>query len=118
MLKFSKKKYSKLIDEGVKFSNNSVYANKEITYIYNKKNFYCFEFNTNELSNFKPLLFNPEPIHNSFLLVFNGYLYIIGKMKFYDDCVIFKTSLEALSPKFNSNKEISYEVIFSNFRCC
>jgi len=63
-----------------------------------------------ELSMLKPLLFNPESIKDTIMFTNNQYIYIIGRMKNYDDCIIFKTNINNLSLKWDYTKSISYEV--------
>ena len=54
-----------------------------------------------ELSMLKPLLFNPESIKDTIMFTNNQYIYIIGRMKNYDDCIIFKTNINNLSLKWD-----------------
>lgn len=115
-MKFNKKQYTKLLDD-VKFVNCSICTVKEGVYILNKGIVHFFDSIMNELSMLKPLLFNPNPIKDSILISYNNFLYIIGKFKFYEDCFIFKTSLDNLVPKWNCTKEISYEMLLNNKEC-
>jgi len=115
-MKFSNKQYSKIIDD-VKFSNCCHIQVRDLIYIYNKGAFYCYDLMMNELSMLKPLLFSPKPSKDSSLLCYNGYLYILGKFNHYEDCLIFKTSLDNLIPKWNCSKEISYEMLLNNKDC-
>ena len=45
----------------------------------------------------------------------NQFIYIIGRMKNYDDCIIFKTNISNLIPKWDYTKTISYEVNYEIF---
>jgi len=110
---FTKRQYTKLLDD-VKFNNYSVCHFKDCVIIHNKGSFYYYDFISNDLSQLKPLLFSPEAISQSILLIYNGYLYILGRFKYYEDAIIFKTSMENLSPKWNYTKEISYEMLLNN----
>jgi len=67
----------------------------------------------------KPLLFNPESIKDTIMFTNsnqnNQFIYIIGRMKNYDDCIIFKTNISNLIPKWDYTKTISYEVNYEIF---
>ena len=80
--------------------------------IFNKGNIYCFDFfNEGELSMKKPLLFTPQNKHQTILCSYNNYLYLIGRMKDYDDTIIFKTHIQNFDKKSQYSKEPGYEVI-------
>jgi hypothetical protein len=114
--KLNKKQYIKILND-VKFSNCSSCLYKECIIIHNKGNFYNLDLTTHELSMLKPLLFNPNASKDSILLIHNNFLFIISKFQHYEDCIIFKTSVDNLIPKWNSMKEISYEMLLNNKEC-
>ena len=79
--------------------------------IFNKGNIYCFDFfNEGELTMKRPLLFTPENKNQTILCSYNNYLYLIGRMKDYDDCIIFKTHIQNFEKKNQNLKDLSYEV--------
>jgi hypothetical protein len=111
--KWSKRNYKKQEDE-IKFNNHSTIHYKDNIIIFNKNIFYNYDLNSNELSTIRPLLFTPEAEKNTILTIINNCLYVIGKIKHYDDCFIFKTNIDNFYTKLNIIKDKSYEVLLNN----
>jgi hypothetical protein len=60
-----------------------------------------------EIYQLKPLLFTPEPVKYTNLFITENHLYLVGTMKHYDDCFIFKTAIENLQPDNKQNYDVN-----------
>lgn len=113
--KWTKKNIKNNVDH-VKFYNHSTYMFQDLMIIFNKGNIYCFDsFNEGELTIKKPLLFTPENKNQTILCKYNNYLYLIGRMKDYEDCFIFKSPMQNFEKKSQFGKDPNYEVFLKLF---
>jgi hypothetical protein len=111
MLGVNKRSYKKHFED-IKFNNHSCVKHMNNVYIFNKGSLYCFDLAKDDMYTLKPLLFTPEPVKCVNLIITDGYLYMIGAMKYYDDCFIFKTPLENL--QLMGDKQVSYDTLLNN----
>jgi hypothetical protein len=111
MLNVNKRKYKKFTED-IKFNNHACFRYLNSIYIFNGKNLYTYDITNDELFLLKPLLFSPEPVKYLSLFISNGFLFLIGTMKYMDDCFIFKTQIENLQPQLDLTKPVSYDVSY------
>jgi len=105
------------IENDIKFGFFSCCLYKNLIYIHNNGKLYLYDYEKEEISMLKPRLFEPEAISNTNIFVYNGFLYLIGQFKCYEDCYAFKTSLEKINIKWNNENLISYENLL-NYKDC
>ena len=89
---------------------------KENIYLYNKDEMFLFDYKKNEINLLQKRIFAPEIEGNTSLFIFEKYVYLFGKFKYYDDCYLFRTYLEKIDNKFKENKKIDFENIINNIK--
>ena len=89
---------------------------KENIYLYNKDEMFLFDYKKNEINLLQKRIFAPEIEGNTSLFIFEKYVYLFGKFKYYDDCYLFRTYLEKLDNKFKENKKIDFENVINNIK--
>lgn len=116
-MSFSKKALVNYFTSEIRFNHHSIAFNKDSVYIHNKGYLYSYDIQLGEIAMFKPILFSPEEVSSSSLFISGSNLFLLGRFKSYEDCYIFKTSLNNLIPKWNSDKLISYEQLLNVKEC-
>ena len=94
--------------------NISSFYNKENIYIYNKDEMFLFDYKNQEIILLQKRLFAPEIEGTVNMFIYEKYIYLIGKFKYYDDCYIFRTSLDKINVKNNEAIKKNYENILNN----
>ena len=97
-----------------KFGNAFTTYYKDNIYIYNKDMLFLYDYKNQDISISKKRIFAPEIERYGTFLIHDNYLYLIGKFVNYDDCYLFKTSLDKINVKYTGNQKISYEYLLNN----
>lgn len=87
---------------------------KDNIYIYNKDILFLYDYKNQEISICKKRIFAPEIEGHGTILIYDNYLYLVGKFANYDDCYLFKSNLDKINLKYNGTQKINYEHLLNN----
>ena len=93
-----------------KLENPCSIFDKENIYIYNKDELFTFNHKNQELCLLQKKMFSPEIEGYGNIFIYERFLYLFGKFKYYDDCFLFKINLD----KMKETLKINYENLFNN----
>ena len=91
----------------------SVYHRDNI-YIYNKEALFLYDLKSQDISLLKKRIFFPEIEDNGTIFIHDKFLYLVGKFSNFDDCFLFRTSLDKINIKCPQTQRINYEYLLNN----
>ena len=91
----------------------SVYHRDNI-YIYNKEALFLYDLKSQDISLLKKRIFFPEIEDNGTIFIHDKFLYLVGKFSNFDDCFLFRTSLDKINIKCPQAQRINYEYLLNN----
>ena len=92
---------------------HSIY-NKDNIYIYNKDNLFLYDYKTQDISLLKKRIFTPEIEGHGTFFIYDKFLYLIGKFVNYEDCFLFRTSMDKINIKYTGAQKNNYEYLINN----
>ena len=98
----------------INFSKTCSLFYKDNIYIYNKDEMFLYEYTNKEISELQKRMFSPQFEGNSNIFIHERYLYLYGKFKFYDDCYLFRTSIDKIYIKYNETQQSNFDYFINN----
>ena len=91
----------------------SVY-HKDNIYIYNKDSLFLYDYKSQDISILKKRIFFPEMEGHGTIFIYAKFLYLVGKFSYFDDCFIFRTSLDKINIRCLQTPKANYEHLLTN----